>query len=401
MIGISSTDRCRAGGLCARTRPGRLPRWFRNAVLLLALLPVLAPRTADARSPICGPETHLTLMGADLRRGRILLSPVDSGEGDRPWIDLDLRSETALAVRVPDRASLPRGGSVASGFVVAARSCGASCLQLVRWRDGSWRGLGDPLAVDATGSLVETTYDGAGIPWLMLREQGSSPGTSEVTAYRIEGRRWKLQGQGEARITGSPFASPWPGPSRAVVAGDLRFAIGREPVRWLRPLPPGTRAGESQVFVLPDDRPLLLTGSGDLYLGREAESGWLPVRWRPWEGTASPGSGRLRVEILPASGRGEERATVWVDDRDPDDGRVHLVVWSSRRGWKPLLELPDGIRTTGGRELPYRQILRLDDGRWILVVGCVGVSGGGSGLAYLVFDGDSLDEPRVIPITGR
>ncbi|MDX1631000.1 MAG: hypothetical protein R3234_04020 [Thermoanaerobaculia bacterium] len=349
--------------------------------------------------PICAPETHLTLVGADLQRGTILLSPGGSRKG-ASWIELDLRRDRARSFGGAAGSTLPRGGSVASGLVVAARECGPSCLQMVRWREGAWRGLGESLSVDAGGSLVETTYDGAGIPWVILRRAGTSPGTSAVIAYRIEGRRWRDRGRGEVRIAGSPFASPWPGDPRAVAVGDLRFGADAEPVRWLRPLPSGIRAGESQVFVLPEERPLLLTGPGDLYLGREEGGGWMPVRWRPWEDAESLGGRDLRVEILSAADGGEARGTVWIDVRDPDDQRLHLVEWSPRRGWMPLVELPDRIRTTSGAKLPYRHVLRLDDGRWALVVGCVGISGA-PGIAWVELDGGELEEPRVVPIIGE
>lgn len=367
-------------------------------LLLLGAFATLAAAAgaADGRGAVCA-SGHLTLLGADLEAGRVLLAPT-AGED---LVELSIADGTATLSRRGWPGGL-QGGSIAPGPVVAGRPCGDDCLSVVEWRNGEWRPLGESFLADPGSSLVETTRDRSGTPWLVLRGSRDGAGRAGVLAYRAQGREWVVAGRGFARAVGSPFASPSPGDPRAVVVGDLELVAGSGEVRVLEDRPRAADLDGAQVHWLAERRPLLLSGRGDLFEWTPGtQAGWRPVRWRPWGGTgAGDGIGsRHWVEVLPDAGIAGSRAFLWTDARqsERDIARIYLVEWTAKRGWRRVAELDDGLRTREGDRLPFRHVLRFGDGRWLLLAGCVDGPSGTS-LAYLLASDAGLGSPHVVPI---
>ena len=335
---------------------------------------------------------NVTLLGADLAAGELLLA-AGAGPGDLVLLDLSTHEATFL----PGRNRPPvQGGSLAAGPIVAGQPCGDSCVRVVRWRDGAWRQLGETLVADARSVLVETTYDLSGIPWVLFRKSAGE-GISHVAAYRARGREWVPEGGGQVVGAGSPFASPSRSSERAVTAGGIEIRAGSGPQRTQETPPIGIDLAESQIYPLPGGSTLLVTVNGDLYEG--GAGGWLPIRWRPWRSNGvEDGIGdRHWVEIVPDAGSPDARGILWTD---AESERLFLVEWRTKRGWTRVAETSDGIRGANGERFPIRQVLRLRDGRWVLLVGCVAGPEGDS-LAYLTFDGRRLTPARVVPIRAR
>src|SRR6185295_5233206 len=105
----------------------------------------------------------------DTASGQTLLSlrSAKSADGKAPgWvIELDATADRARAF--PDPSTGRFGGSVGPGPVLAAQPCSGSCLQPVRWSDGAFRPLGEPLTAPA-GATSAATYDESGAPWFVL-----------------------------------------------------------------------------------------------------------------------------------------------------------------------------------------------------------------------------------------
>ena len=59
------------------------------------------------------------------------------------------------------------GGSTGPGAVLAGVRCGPKCLQVVRFRDGAWQRLGEPLLASETATL-HLAWDRGGAPWVVL-----------------------------------------------------------------------------------------------------------------------------------------------------------------------------------------------------------------------------------------
>ena len=356
-------------------------------LLGLLLAGVLAASTAAADTDRLCTSTHLTLFGADLESGRLLLGP----GGTDDLVLLDLAAGTAVAV--PEaRGGGVLGGSVAAGPVVAARSCGPDCLSAFEWGSDGWRPLGESLLADARSTLVETTRDRKGIAWLVLRAESGPEGRAEIAAHRLGGREWMLEARAAAGAIGSPLASPSPRSPAGIVVGDLEIVAGEPGARVLEDRPRAVSLEGAQIHWLTADRPLLVTGTGDLYLWTgEARASWRPVRWRP----RGLDAGSPVVDVLPAT-IASRRSFVWNEERTEAETRLHLVEWAED-GFRTVLSLDDGLRTSDGSRLPFRQVLRLEDGSWVLVAGCVQGSAG-PGVAYLLLDAGGIGGPVVTPI---
>ena len=375
------------------------------AVLCVAVpgLGASAAAAPAAGSFQCSSDTVLTLFGVDTLHGHLLLRTVggwlletapaagDAGGGD--W------TESALYYREPDD---PRayGGSMGAGPILAVTRCGGGCLQAVTWGAGRWQPLGEPLT-GAPSGIAYTTYDGAGVPWLVLQhplEPGEGPDDGvRAHAWRLVDGRWADAGAAVARSSGASAAVAAPDRNDAILSGTVRFAIGEKPQSWLASLP-SLPARDVGVLVPAEDGAAYLTADGHLLLSRDGEH-WVRSRWTPWgqHPTRLWAPGRDYTVDLPTGDRHGALHAVWIDRREGESGRLYLTTWQPRGEWKTLVGLHPEISTLNGERLGYSEIVVAGPGTWVLLSGCVNTANG-PGLVLRTFGPDGLTRPRFLPL---
>jgi hypothetical protein len=382
-----------------------------------------APAPA-AEVPACTQDTVLTAVGVDTAAGTVLLAvpAADPGGGstDRAWL-IELAADGAAATFYPQPAGPPAfGGSVGPGPVFAVRSCGEDCLQAVRWGDGDWRPLGEPLRAPVAAN-VYPTYDRSGHPWLILQgaragdrepapggDREAAPGGGPEAAlgadawgFRLDGREWTAAGHLAVTASGAAGAIPAPGDDGAVLSGSGRFAAGAAPATWLRGLPKVAAGVDGEVIPLAGDALAYLAGAGGVYLSRDDGATWARSAWTPWgvERTTPlfrPGSD-YDVD-LPVGAFGDALPLAWFDRRDRAHERLVLSAWSPGDGWRSLAELPAEVVTLDGRHLAFDQLFAPRPGSWLLLAGCV-FTRTGPGLAVQNYaPGSGLSAPRFVEL---
>lgn len=401
----------------ARRAAGGAPRAAALAAAVLAaagaahLFGAGAVAAAAAATPFtCSQDTVLTTVGVDTAAGTVLLA-AGGGDDDRGWlIEVGVGATGGVtAAVVPQPAGPPAfGGSIGPGPLFAVRSCGAACLQGVRWAAGRWELLGEPLRAPVAAN-VYPTYDLAGRPWLVLQGartdvEPGHPG-AEAWGFRLDGREWTSAGHLAVTASGAAGALPAPGAERAVVSGTGRFAGGGPPVAWLKGLPSVPPGQEGEAVPLPG-AVAYVDAAGSVYLSRDDGVRWARSQWTPWgvQRTESWQLGRDYSVDLPAGDRAGALPLAWFDRRDRDRERLILTEWApggaggGGGAWRTLADLPAEVVTLDGQHLPFTQLYTPRPGSWLLLAGCV-FTRTGSGLVVQTYDpAGGLTPPRFVEL---
>jgi hypothetical protein len=373
----------------------------RRSLLAACSLAVLAAPLAAATLR-CDSATALTLLGVDTRAQRALFAVPARGGASGWLIEADFGAGAATAW--PEAVSAGRfGGSTGPGPVLAGSRCGERCLQVIAFREGSWRPVGEPLLASATAS-VQGAWDRSGAAWLVLQSLGprssrrEGEGLVSATAYRLESGDWRSKGALAVHGIGSPAVYAAPPGEEGVVCGDGQFTPGGKPRRWLDA--PPRDAGSGELLWLGGGTAVHLGGDGVLRSTRDGGARWEPLRWQPFsagEGDLAWRPGREYWIELPEGERQPPLVAVWNDRRVSSRPRLHLAQQLEDASWRALVvEVPQGLLTEGGERLPFNHILRFGD-RLALVTGCVSRAEGPA-LALRPLEGGKLLEPRLIPV---
>ncbi len=383
----------------------------RNSLLVTTLLSAALPLGAAEARTICDASDALTVLGVDTAAGQTLLTLTPRTQApDSPAasvIELDALAERPRAY--VDRPDGRLGGSVGPGPVLAVQPCprpGGSCLQPVRWSEGAFRPLGEPIVTPA-GATAAATYDAKGTPWIVLlapAPKGASGATSESTdlkawAWSFDGD-WREQGSQIVSAVGDLPAAPAPGASGGIVVGTGRFGAGPA-TTWARGVPalPADRRG--QLLALSEVDAAYLSADGVVYGSADAGATWKRSTWTPW-GQGTTGSWRQGTDYWIDLPLGERRGSLqlaWFDRRVPDQERLVLTRREANGDWTPLIEAPSAIRTKSGERLAVSHVILPQAGKWLLLSGCVATKEG-SGLVVRTFDGRKLSEPKFVAIEG-
>jgi hypothetical protein len=358
------------------------------------------PVKARAAAPptICDGTSAVTLIGIDTTSGHMLFSIPPLRPKEKPWIvELDARASEARAY--PDPPQGLYSGSVGPGPVVAAVPCGASCVQPVRWEDGSWSPLGEPLTTPTAANL-STTYDPAGTPWLLLQGASSQDGLVKTWAYALDGREWKSHGAMDVTGVGQPSSLPAPQRKDGVLSGTGLFSASGHPEAWVAGLPDLPAARRGALVALTGSDSAYLSGDGVVYLSDDGGKKWRRSTWTPWGSTGVVGSWRQGTDYwvdLPFGDHQGALRLVWFDRRRPSEERV-LLTELTRTGWIRVAETLSEVRSKNGESMPVTQVLVPHGNAWILLSGCAATANG-SGLVLRLFDGREMSAPKLVPFT--
>lgn len=377
-------------------------------MLLAALIGlVLSAPVAAAQRAICDASAALTVIGVDTAAGQTLLAlrSAESSGGRPPgWvIELDSTGDRARAFADPSTGRF--GGSVGPGPVLAAQPCSGSCLQPVRWSDGAFQPLGEPITAPQ-GATSAATYDASGAPWFVLL--ASLPGDSQVKnaasgdlrawSWRFEGE-WRERGNQVVSAVGDLPAAPAPGRSDGIVVGTGRWSAAAAPALWAAGVPalPAERRG--QLLALSERDAAYLASDGAVYGSTDSGASWKRSNWTPWgPGTTGPWHQGTDYWVdLPLGERRGALQLAWFDRRVPSNERLILARRDPDGTWINQAEAPSAIKTKDGDRLAVSHVLLPKEGRWLLLSGCVATKEG-SGLVLRTFDGRKLSDPRFVAI---
>lgn len=366
---------------------------MKTPALLLALALGVSP--VAAAPAICDGTTTLTLIGMDTSTGRTLFS-VPSSDGKSFWL-VELDGDGKAARAWPDDPKGRFSGSVGPGPVLAAQPCGPSCLQPVRWQEGTWEPVGESLPAP-TASTVAPTYDLSGAPWFLVFGSGEATGQQKVWAFRLQGREWENRGSMTVAAVGQPAALPAPQRKDGVLAGTGLFSVSGLPQTWVTGLPgvPAERRG--QLIALTGTSAAYVSGDGVAYLSEDSGKTWRRSTWTPWGSTGTTGIWRQGKDYWVDFPFGDHRGSlrlVWFDQRNPKEESLVLTRLTPA-GWARIIEAPSEVKTKSER-LPINQVLVPQGDTWILLSGCAATAQG-SGLVLRVFDGTSLSEAKLVPL---
>ncbi len=359
-------------------------------VALIAAVPA-AGQQLDLRE-VCGPYTPLTLIGLDTAASTALFAmaatDAHAGAGIQGWM-VELRVADAQVQLYPDWKKQPRlGGSVGPGPVLTAASCGAGCLQLQAWQGGGWQRLGPPLTVP-TDATAFTARDGGGDPWVVAHQPTAYPGQPRATAWRLAGGRWSERGSRVVAGVGAPAARPQPGTTDAVVTGSGRFRRAAEADSWVAGLPGVPAEERGQLVPLAGGEVAYLSRAGSVYLSSDGGTTWRRSRWTPWSGM-SAGPPPTAVD-LPTAAAGLPLSLAWFDRSEP---QKLFLSQHAAGGWRLHAALP-ALEPVGAETVGFSHLLRLADGRWLLVAGCE-VTPRGCALRTVLVGADGATERRVL-----
>lgn len=368
-----------------------------------ALLVLLVAATASAgpAGPACGSTNPLTLIGIDTTSGATLFAAPAVGSGP-PWlIELsDLGSDGNRARLFPDAGKGRFGGSVGPGPVLAAMSCGANCLQPVRWTGSAWQPLGEPLRAP-TATTVSSTYDRTGTAWFLIQFPAQQDGSVQVEAFRLKGQDWESRGSLAVTAVGQPAALPAPQRKDGVLVGTGLFSASGRPENWVAGVPslPANRRG--QLIALTGTSAAYLSADGVVYLSDDSGKTWRRSTWTPW-GAAEGGDGTVGIwrqgsdwwVDLPYGDHEGALKLAWFDRRVPPEEKILLTRLGRNGQWARLSEARSEI-STRSESLPLSQILVPRGDVWILLTGCV-ASRDSSSLVLRVFRDGRLSDAKLV-----
>lgn len=365
----------------------RLGSWVLVAVA--SATPIAAQTKIHLRE-VCDPQSVLTLAGADLEAGHLLLALRSEQPPIPGWlIDLDTTvGRASLHMRDPTEGRI--GGSVASGPVLSALRCGTACRQIEAWEDGRWTRVGPPLSVAERGTL-ETGYDAGGRPWTAVLETAGRPGRVRVAASRLEDRIWRPAGRAIADAVGFPAVQPSPSDPDAILVGSQRFSPAAPPAPWLRGMPQNGTG--SQVMAITADAAAWIGDDGSLLVTRDGGRTWRRSR-RTRKDAVGGWVHELRADLPlhPVDGRFPTLWTSHVEEEGPQGGpTLDLTTWSPDRSWRDVARLPAAYPREVSPDFQPQHILVRGDGHWILVGSCVDTPTGAA-LELVTFDAQGRAE---------
>ncbi len=272
-------------------------------------------------------------------------------------------------------------------------------MQPVRWHEGSWQRLGEPLTVPAATTLA-ATYDGAGAPWFVAHGISATAGQMRAWAFRLEGHDWRARGSVEVVAVGQPQALPAPQRKDGIVTGTGRFSASEQPAPWLVGLPGLPAEKRGQVLPLAGSAAAYVSSEGVLYLSSDGGKKWRRSTWTPWGGGETVGiwrQGRDYVVDLPLGDPHGTLQLAWFDRRDPKGEKIVLSRLNTAGDWALLGEAAVDVRTRNDQHLPVTQVLLPQADSWILLSGCAATAAG-SGLVLRSASGGVVSEPRFLPL---
>jgi len=365
------------------------------AALILSLY--FAAAGAAAAPPICDGSAVLTLVGIDTSTGRTLFS-LPATNGKSSWL-VELDGDGREARAWPDDPKGRFSGSVGPGPVLAVVPCGASCLQPVRWQEGSWEPLGESISAPAAAT-VNPTYDPTGVPWFLLQGEGTAAGQAKVWAFRLDGRVWRNRGSMTVAAVGQPPALPAPQRKDGVLSGTGLFSASGPPQTWVSGLPGISAERRGQLIALTGTAAAYVSGDGVVYLSEDSGKSWRRSTWTPWASNGTVGIWRQGHDYWVDFPFGDHRGSlrlVWFDRRRPSQEIIVLTRLTQRENWARLAEVPGEVKTKSDEHLPVTQIFVPQGETWILLSGCAATAQG-SGLVLRIFDGKNVSEPRFVPL---
>jgi hypothetical protein len=369
------------------------------AFATVAALPSLPVAAAAATTPpVCDSASDLTLVGMDTSTGRTLFSIPPAKDGQPGWL-VELDADGRQARAWPDDPKGRYGGSVGPGPVLAAHPCGPSCLQPVRWNEGTWEPVGEPLTAP-TASTATSTYDQTGAPWFLMHGASPKAGQERAWAFRFEGRQWRDRGSLVVAAVGQPASLPAPQRKDGVLSGTGLFAASGLPETWVTGLPGVTAERRGQLIALTGTSVAYVSGDGVAYLSDDSGKTWRRSTWTPWGSEGTVGIWRQGKDYWVDFPYGDHRGSlrlVWFDHRLPGKETIVLSRLSPSGAWEHLTDVPSEVKTKSGEHLQINQVLVPKGDDWILLTGCAGTAQG-SGLVLRMFDGKAVSEPRFVPL---
>jgi hypothetical protein len=363
--------------------------------------PPAASATSQAASGpqrICDGTSALTPIGTDTASGRVLLSVPPFAGNPQAWI-VELAADGSSATAYPDPGEGRFGGSVGPGPVVAARNCGTGCLQPIRFKDGAWEPLGEPVVAPAVITAA-ATYDETGTPWLVVQGQGKEVGVVRAWAYRLEEREWRSKGNLMVTAVGDLQAVPSPQHKDGVLSGTGMFVASGPPEVWVQGLPDLPPARRGAVVSLTGGGAAYLSADGAIYLSADSGKSWRRSTWTPW-GAGTTGIWRQGKDYwidLPTGDRRGPLELAWFDRRTPDEEALFLTRLNPAGDWAVLAHSKSEIRTKNDDRLEVSHVLSPHAGTLVLLSGCAATAGG-SGLVVRIFEKGALSEARFVAIT--
>jgi hypothetical protein len=281
--------------------------------------------------------------------------------------------------------------------VLAARPCGANCLQPVSWTGSDWQPLGEPLRVP-TATTISSTYDRTGTAWFLVQFPAKQDGSVQVEAFRLKGQDWESRGALAVTAVGQPAALPAPQRKDGVLVGTGLFSVSGRPEAWVTGIPSLPPARRGQLIALTGTAAAYISADGVVYLSTDSGKSWKRSTWTPWgspEGTV--GIWRQGSDWwvdLPYGDHEGALKLAWFDRRVPKEEKILLTRLTQRGEWVRLSEARSEV-STRSEELPLSQILVPRADTWVLLTGCV-ASQGRSSLVLRVFRDGRLSDPKLV-----
>jgi hypothetical protein len=360
-------------------------------------VPAMPTATTAPISRICDSTSALTPIGTDTDSGRVLLAVPPLAGSSQGWV-VEMAADGSAAVAYPDPGDGRFGGSVGPGPVVAARACGTGCLQPIRFKDGLWEPLGEPVVAPAVITAA-ATYDLSGTPWFVVHGKGKEDGVVRAWAYRLEEREWKSKGNLMVTAVGDLQAVPSPQRKDGVLSGTGLFVASGPPEVWVQGLPDLPPARRGAVMALAGSSAAYLSADGAIYLSANSGKSWRRSTWTPW-GTGTTGMWRQGKDYwidLPMGDRRGPLELAWFDRRTADQEAIFLTRLAPAGDWAVLAHSKSEIRTKNDDRLEVSHVLSPREGILVLLSGCAATAGG-SGLVVRIYDKGALSEARFVPI---